>query len=94
MKSIGVVRKVDELGRIVLPVEIRRTLSIKAGKDKENNTPLEIFIDGEQIILRKYEPCCIFCAESKGLSEYKRKKICPSCIKVIGGNSIWKGDLI
>lgn len=50
MKSVGMVRKVDELGRIVLPIELRRTLEINE-KD-----PLEIFVDGKQIILQKYQP--------------------------------------
>ena len=55
MKSTGIVRKVDELGRIVLPIELRRTLGIEE-KDR-----IEIFVDGESIILRKYQPACIFC---------------------------------
>ena len=55
MKSTGIVRKVDELGRIVLPVELRRTMDI-AEKD-----PLEIYVDGNSIVLRKYRPSCIFC---------------------------------
>lgn len=54
MKATGIVRKVDELGRIVIPIELRRTMGIDI-KD-----PLEIFVDGEKIILRKYEPTCIF----------------------------------
>ena len=55
MKSTGIVRKVDELGRIVIPIELRRTLDIDI-KDA-----LEIYVDGDQIILKKYEPACIFC---------------------------------
>jgi len=54
MKSTGIVRKVDELGRVVLPIELRRTLDI-AVKDA-----LEIYVDGEQIVLKKYEPSCVF----------------------------------
>ena len=57
MKSTGIVRKVDELGRIVLPIEMRRTLDI-AEKDA-----LEIYVEGDSIILRKYQPACIFCQE-------------------------------
>ena len=59
MKSTGIVRKVDELGRIVLPVELRRTMDI-AEKD-----PLEIYVDGNSIVLRKYRPSCIFCDSTK-----------------------------
>ena len=99
MKATGIIRRVDELGRIVLPIELRRSLSIKAGKDKENNTPLEIFVDGEQIILKKYEPACIFGGEFGELKEYKGKKVCSNCLKDMIGdtkedkkdkNSIWR----
>ena len=58
MKSTGIVRKVDELGRVVLPIELRRTLDI-AEKDA-----LEIYVDSDRIVLRKYEPACIFCGLS------------------------------
>ncbi|MEG2289950.1 MAG: AbrB/MazE/SpoVT family DNA-binding domain-containing protein [Clostridium sp.] len=78
MKSTGVVRKVDDLGRIVIPIELRRTLDIDL-KD-----PLEIYVDGDQIILKKYEPACIFCEEVKGIKNYSGKNICPSCSKSIG----------
>lgn len=75
MKSTGVVRKVDELGRIVLPIELRRTLDI-AEKDA-----LEIFVDGDKIILRKYEPACIFCGNAKDVIYYKGKNICKDCME-------------
>lgn len=74
MKSIGVVRRVDELGRIVIPIELRRTLNI-AEKDA-----LEIYVDGEQIILKKYEPACIFCGDARDVTNYKGKNICKSCL--------------
>ncbi len=74
MKSTGIVRKVDELGRIVLPVELRRTLDI-AEKDS-----LEIYVDDDRIILKKYEPTCIFCASSKDVISFKGKNICPNCL--------------
>ncbi len=77
MKATGIVRKVDDLGRVVLPVELRRTLNIDI-KD-----PLEIYVDGDQIILKKYEPTCIFCGEGKGVKTFDGKNICPSCIKKI-----------
>lgn len=75
MKSTGIVRKVDELGRIVLPIEMRRTLDI-AERDA-----LEIFVDGESIILRKYQPACIFCENTKDIVSFKGKNICPDCIR-------------
>ena len=77
MKSTGSVRKVDELGRIVLPIELRRTLGIEE-KDR-----IEIFVDGESIILRKYQPACIFCDNAKDIINYKGKNICPDCIRAM-----------
>ena len=77
MKSTGIVRKVDELGRIVLPIELRRTLGIEE-KDR-----IEIFVDGESIILRKYQPACIFCDNAKDIINYKSKNICPDCIRAM-----------
>ena len=75
MKSTGIVRKVDELGRIVLPIELRRTLDI-AEKDA-----IEIYVDGTSIILKKYEPTCIFCKESSDLQVVKGKRICKKCLE-------------
>lgn len=77
MKSTGIVRKVDELGRIVLPIELRRTLGIEE-KDR-----IEIFVDGESISLRKYQPGCIFCDNAKDIINYKGKNICPDCIRAM-----------
>ncbi len=74
MKSTGVVRKVDELGRIVIPVELRRTLNIDV-KDA-----LEIYVDGDQVILKKYEPACIFCGDARDVINYKSKNICQKCL--------------
>ena len=74
MKSTGIVRKVDELGRIVLPSEMRRTLDI-AEKDA-----LEIYVDGESIILSKYQPACVFCENAKNVIAFKGKNICPDCL--------------
>ncbi|HOV28396.1 MAG TPA: AbrB/MazE/SpoVT family DNA-binding domain-containing protein [Pseudobacteroides sp.] len=75
MKALGIVRKVDELGRIVLPVELRRTLDI-AEKDA-----IEMFVDDESIILKKYEPSCIFCGEARNVNDYKGKNICSDCME-------------
>lgn len=74
MKSTGVVRKVDELGRIVIPKELRRTLDI------EEKDALEIFVDGGKVVLRKYEPACIFCGEGRDVINYKSKNICKNCL--------------
>ena len=75
MKNTGIVRKIDPLGRVVLPKETRDVLELSEG------TPMEIFIDGQDIILRKYEASCIFCGEAKDIIDYKGKKICKKCLK-------------
>ena len=74
MKSTGIVRRVDELGRIVLPIELRRTLNI-AEKDS-----LEIFVDNDKIVLQKYEPACIFCGNAKDVQNIHGKNICRTCL--------------
>lgn len=73
MKSTGIVRKVDELGRIVLPIELRRTLDIDV-KDA-----LEIFVDGAQVILKKYERACVFCGDANNIIRFRGKNICKRC---------------
>lgn len=78
MKSAGIVRKVDQLGRIVIPKETRKVLGII-----EDKTVLEIFTEGDKIILGKYEPACVFCGEMKNTIMYKDKRICSKCIKEI-----------
>ncbi len=80
MKSTGIVRKVDELGRIVLPIELRRTLDI-AEKDS-----LEIYVDNDSIILRKYQPACIFCDNARDVLVFKGKNICKDCIRTLEEN--------
>jgi transcriptional pleiotropic regulator of transition state genes len=80
MKATGIVRKVDELGRVVLPIELRRTLGIDV-KD-----PLEIFIDGERIILKRYEPACAFCGSADSIKYFKGKNVCKECVKAIYEN--------
>ncbi len=77
MKSTGVVRKIDEMGRIVIPMEIRKTFGISDGDS------LEIFVDNENIILRKYQPSCIFCGNCENIDFYLGKRICTSCIDKI-----------
>lgn len=75
MKSTGIVRKVDELGRIVIPIEMRRTLDI-GEKDA-----LEIYVEGSSVILKKYKPSCVFCDATKDITVFKGKNICPKCLK-------------
>ena len=75
MKSTGIVRKVDEQGRIVLPIELRRTLDL--GERDE----LEIYLDDDKVILKKYEPACIFCGSGLGLVSYRGKNVCLDCVQ-------------
>lgn len=75
MKATGIVRKVDELGRIVIPIELRRTLDIDI-KD-----PIEIYVDGEFIMLKKYNPACVLCGSMDELKNFNGKNICKKCIK-------------
>ena len=74
MKETGIVRQVDDLGRIVLPIELRRNLNIDI-KD-----PLEIYVQGDTIILKKYQPGCVFCGNTDVI-QYKEKYVCKNCIK-------------
>ena len=71
MKSTGIVRKVDELGRVVLPIELRRTLGI------EEKDPLEIYMDGPSIVLRKYQVSCVFCDSEKDIFSFRGEKCLP-----------------
>jgi len=74
MKATGIVRKVDVLGRIVLPIELRKNLDI------EREDPIEIYVDGEYILLKKYEPACIFCGNAKEVKRVRDKMICGGCL--------------
>jgi AbrB family transcriptional regulator, transcriptional pleiotropic regulator of transition state genes len=78
MKSTGIIRRVDELGRVVLPIELRNKFGITE-KD-----PMEIYVEGSTRILKKYEPKCMFCGSSKKLTDYEGKLICEKCIQKIG----------
>lgn len=77
MKSTGMIRKVDELGRIVIPMEVRRIFNI------DTRDPLEIYTDGKNIILSKFEQACFFCSSVKEVRSYKGKKVCRNCRKAI-----------
>lgn len=75
MRATGIVRKIDELGRIVLPIELRRTLDIV------EHDEFEIYVDGESVILRKYEPACTFCGSDTNVVDFRGKKVCKGCIR-------------
>ena len=79
IKSTGIVRKVDELGRIVLPIELRRTL------DNGEKDAIEIYVEGTSIVLKKYQPSCIFCGESKKVVDFKGKNVCSKCLRELQG---------
>lgn len=78
MKSTGIVRELDSLGRIVIPKSLRTIYGLN---EKDG---LEIFTDGDMLILRKYTPFCVFCGSSEGIISYKGKNICKRCVKEIG----------
>ncbi|WP_418791301.1 AbrB/MazE/SpoVT family DNA-binding domain-containing protein [Phosphitispora sp. TUW77] len=77
MKSTGIVRKVDELGRVVIPIELRRTLGI------DEKDALEIYVDSEKIILKKYEPACIFCGNADEVQHFRGKNVCKECAQAM-----------
>lgn len=81
MKSTGIVRKVDELGRVVIPIELRRTLGI------DEKDALEIYVDSEKIILRKYEPACVFCGNANQVTHFKNKLVCRECASQMGASA-------
>ena len=75
MKATGIARPVDPLGRVVIPVELRRTLNIKT------DDSLEVFVDGDYIMLKKYEPACIFCGNAKDVENIRGKNVCKDCLE-------------
>lgn len=75
MKSLGIVRKIDELGRLVLPIEIRKRLDLSTGDG------VEIFVERDRVILKKYEPACLFCGDADNVITYHDKKICKKCVE-------------
>jgi transcriptional pleiotropic regulator of transition state genes len=83
VKSTGIVRKVDELGRVVIPIELRRTLDIDV-KDS-----LEIYVDKDRIILRKYQPSfeCVFCGSVDETIDFKGKPVCQKCLSAVHKNA-------
>jgi len=77
MKATGIVRKLDQLGRIVIPKELRSTFDLK------ETDPIEIFVEGEDIVLRKYQPACIFCNEATDGVQFEGKNVCKKCLSKI-----------
>jgi len=81
LKSTGIVRKVDELGRVVIPIELRRTMGI------DEKDPLEIYVDNEMIILKKYEPACVFCGNAADAQHFRGKLVCRQCARAMFENA-------
>lgn len=79
MKSTGMVRRIDELGRIVLPKELRETFNIV------ERDALEIYTEGNSIVLKKYEPACIFCGDARDVIVFKGRNVCQNCLKELKG---------
>ena len=77
MKSTGIVRHIDELGRIVVPKDMRMKMDIAS------SDPVEIYVEGNKIILTKYHPCCNFCGSENDVVNFKGKKICRECLEEI-----------
>ena len=83
-KSTSVMRKVDQLGRVVIPKELRKSFDIEDNRDL-----LEIYVEGDKIILKKFAPGCIFCGREGALYAFKDKLICPSCVKEVKEKQSW-----
>lgn len=81
MKSTGIIRKVDELGRVVIPKELRKKFGI------EEKDGLEIYVEDDRIILKKYEPACIFCGTEDNVFDFHGKNVCPACAKQLGSKA-------
>lgn len=75
MKPIGIVKRIDDLGRILLPKNLRDSMHIKT------DDPFELFVDENSILLKKYQPACIFCNSTEDVQKFKDKTICANCIK-------------
>lgn len=75
MKSSGITRRIDELGRVVIPVEMRRALDIG---DRE---ALEISVESDGIMLRRAHVGCVFCNSNKDMSLFHGKSVCSKCMQ-------------
>ena len=85
LKSTGIVRPVDNLGRIVLPIELRRVLDI------DKDAALEVYVDNDSIVLKKYQPACIFCGSAEGVAQYQGRNICGACREAIAALKLKAG---
>lgn len=82
LKATGMVRKIDDLGRIAIPMELRRKFVIEKGDE------LEVLVNsGGMIVLRRYMPACIFCGDTKKVQEFQGKPVCMACVKELGERS-------
>lgn len=77
MKSLGIVRRIDSLGRIVLPIELRRVLEIEEGD------ALEFFTEENRIVLKKYQPACIYCGDARDVISFRGHNICQNCVDAL-----------
>lgn len=80
VKTVGIPRKVDHLGRIVVPVEFRRLLGIHEGDE------LEVTMDGDTVVMRRVEPACVFCDAPRGLTSVRDRWVCASCAVEVAGS--------
>ena len=78
-KSTCIERNIERLGRIVLPIELRRSL------DVGDADSLEIYVDGDTIVLKKYQPACIFCGEARDVVSFKGRNVCKACRAALAG---------
>ena len=81
MKATGIVRKIDALGRVVIPKELRDKMYI------EDGDPLEIFVENDAIVIQKYAAVCVFCGASEDLTEFKGRNVCRACASAIKGEN-------
>ena len=79
MRATGIVRQIDELGRVVLPIELRRSFDLK------EHDRVEISVEEDRIVLRKFEPSCVLCGGTKELTEFRGKLLCGKCVRDISG---------
>ncbi|MBR6736257.1 MAG: AbrB/MazE/SpoVT family DNA-binding domain-containing protein [Oscillospiraceae bacterium] len=78
MKTTGIVRKIDDLGRIVIPIELRKTLGLSVRDD------IEIIAEEDRIVLKRYSPACMICGSAENVKSYMDKKVCANCIEELG----------
>ena len=82
MKSTGFVRRLDSLGRVVLPMSLRRSFGI------EEKDGIEIFVENDHIILQKFKPICVFCGSNVEVSDFKNKNVCQECLTTMGSKAV------